>query len=77
MRRRLAHGASPTPRNSLRPFLVNSFFFRQSPSLIASACSWLPSSPHANELVTMPEQLPKVAFRGCGHPNPRKAFRQQ
>src|SRR5208283_2713435 len=42
-RRRLAHGASPKRSNSMRPFLVNSAFLRQSPWLMASACNWLPS----------------------------------
>ena len=40
--------AGPRPQrqgcsNSTRPFLVNSFFLRHSPWLMASACSWLPS----------------------------------
>jgi len=42
------------PGDPPRPFLVNSFFMRQSPSLSANACSWLPNVVRSSFLPSLP-----------------------
>ena len=72
------------PRQQARPAQFRAAFFGEQLFLAAQSLTHgqrvqlvAQHRAHAHQLVTMPEQLPQVAFGRRGNPDFRKAFRQQ